>query len=222
MTGEPVRFYFDYVSPFAYVASRRIQAVATQLGRAVEPIAVLFAGLLNHFGHVGPAEIEPKRRWAFKQALRRAQKAGLPLEPPPQHPFNPLLPLRVTHAAAPDQRWPIIDALFRAAWQTGAGVETAQQVRAALAGLELDVDALVSAAESPPVKAQLKTATEQAVAVGVFGVPTFVVDGELYWGDDNLDDLLAEQQGGGPIWDSRVERWLDISASAKRAAAPRR
>src|SRR5574339_116635 len=112
MSSEPIRFYFDYISPFAYVASRRIEGIAAALGRPLEPVAVLFAGLLNHFGHVGPAEIEPKRRWAFKQALRRAQRAGLPLLPPPHHPFNPLLPLRVTHAAAPEQRWRIIHALY--------------------------------------------------------------------------------------------------------------
>src|SRR6478735_4773635 len=216
MSSEPIHFYFDYISPFAYVASRRIEGIARELGRPLEPIAVLFAGLLKHFGHVGPAEVEPKRRWAFKQALRRAQRAGLSLQPPPHHPFNPLLPLRVTCSAASQERWRVIHALYRATWETGAGVETPSQVRSALTGLGVDVDALLSAAESAPVKAQLKAATEQAAAAGVFGVPTVIVDGELYWGDDNLDDLLAEQQQGGPSWDSRVERWLDISGSAKR------
>lgn len=221
MSNAPVRFYFDYISPFAYLASLRVRALVAQVGRDVEPVPVLFAGLLNHFGHAGPAEVEPKRRWAFKQALRRAKRAGVTLEAPPHHPFNPLLALRVTHAAPANQRWSVIDALFAATWQHGRGVEQPNQVRDALGDIAVDVDELLTAAATPAIKAALTAATQEAAQAGVFGVPSFIVDRELYWGDDNLDDLLADQQQGGPNWDERVTRWSTITATAKRTAAPR-
>jgi 2-hydroxychromene-2-carboxylate isomerase len=216
MNPAPIVFYFDYVSPFAFLASRRVEQVGQRLGRAIEPVPLLFAGLLNHFGHVGPAEIEPKRRWAFKQALRRAALHGLPLVPPPFHPFNPLLPLRLTHALPSAGRWPVVHALFAAVWETGRGVEQPDDIRAALTGLDVDVEALLEQAASPSIKDALRAATDSAAALGVFGVPSCVVDAEIYWGDDALEDLLTEQAAGGASWDERYERWLQIQPSAAR------
>jgi 2-hydroxychromene-2-carboxylate isomerase len=218
MKLEPITFYFDYVSPFAFLASRRVEAIAARLGRGVEPVPVLFAGLLNHFGHVGPAEIEPKRRWAFKQALRRAARHGIGLAVPPHHPFNPLLPLRLTHVVPSPQRWQVVHALFAATWEAGRGVEQGGDVRAALAGVGVDTDALLEQAEAPGAKQALRRATDEAAALGVFGVPTCVVDGELYWGDDSLEDIVSDHEAGGARWDERLERWLEIQPSATRTA----
>jgi 2-hydroxychromene-2-carboxylate isomerase len=220
MNQAPIVFYFDYVSPFAFLASRRVEQIGVRLARPIEPVPVLFAGLLDHFGHVGPAEIEPKRRWAFKQAMRRAARHGLPLVPPPHHPFNPLLSLRLTHAAPPAQRWAVIHALFAAVWETGRGLEHADDVRAALAGLGLDVQDLLARADTAAIKSALRAATDQAAALGVFGVPSSVVDAEVYWGDDGLDDLVREQESGGVAWDERLDRWLMIRPSASRPRRP--
>jgi 2-hydroxychromene-2-carboxylate isomerase len=215
MARPALAFYFDYISPFSYLASRRVQALGAQLGRDVEPVPVLFAALLNHFGHVGPAEIEPKRRWAFKRALRRADQLGVPLLPPPHHPFNPLLALRVTLGAPETERWPIIHALFDATWGRGASIEHEADVRAALGGLP-GVDALLSAAASPTTKEALREVTARAITQGVFGVPTCVLDAELYWGEDTLDDLLDDAERGGPQPDPRLERWLATTPTVTR------
>jgi 2-hydroxychromene-2-carboxylate isomerase len=215
MTRSALAFYFDYISPFSYLASLRVEALAARLGREVEPVPVLFAALLNHFGHVGPAEIEPKRRWAFKRALRRADQLGVPLSPPPHHPFNPLVALRVTLSAPDAQRWPIIHALFDAAWARGAAIEHEADVRAALGGL-VDVDSLLAAAYSEPTKEALRAVTARAITQGVFGVPTCVLDGELYWGEDTLDDLLIDAEGGRPQPDPRLERWLATTPTVTR------
>lgn len=216
MTRHNLTFYFDYISPFAYLASLRIEAIGARLGAQIEPIPVLFAGLLNHFGHVGPAEVEPKRRWAFKRALQRADQLGARLQPPPHHPFNPLLALRVTQAAPKKERWAVIHAIFAAAWANGSGVEQADAVRAALDGVDADVGQLLQAASTDLVKDGLRAATDRAARDGVFGVPTCLVDDELYWGEDALDDMVLEIEAGGPRPDERLARWLTIQATAKR------
>jgi 2-hydroxychromene-2-carboxylate isomerase len=213
---RPLELYFDYISPFAYLASLRVEGVGAQLGRVVEPIPVLFAGLLKHWGHVGPAEIEPKRRWAFKRALQRADALGVRLEPPPQHPFNPLRALRVTLAAPTRQRWSVVHALFEAAWSNGRGVEHEADIRAALRGLDVDVDQLLATAALDSTKQELRASTARAIQRGVFGIPTCVLDDEPYWGEDNLDDMLLDAAAGGPKLDPRLERWLTISPSAVR------
>ena len=216
MAGAALVFYFDYISPFAYLASLRVEAIGARLSRKPEPRPVLFAGLLNHFGQLGPAEIEPKRRWAFRRVLRRADQQGVRLQPPPHHPFNPLLALRVTQAAPEEQRWAVIHALFEAAWANGSGVEQEADIRQALRGQELDVDQLLHAATTAPVKDALRATTEQAIAQGVFGVPTCLLGGELYWGEDTFDDMVLEAESGGPREDERLARWLAIGATARR------
>jgi 2-hydroxychromene-2-carboxylate isomerase len=216
MTRPAIVFYFDYISPFAYLASWRVAAIGARLGRRVEAAPVLLAGLLNHFGQLGPAEIEPKRRWAFRSALRRADRLGVRLQPPPSHPFNPLLALRVTQAAPEEQRWSVMVALFEAAWGSGSGVEQAAGIREALRGRDVDVDQLLHAAATQPVKDALRASTERAIGEGVFGVPTCLIDGELYWGEDTLDDMVLEIESGGPKPDERLARWLSIAATAQR------
>jgi len=216
MARPALVFYFDYISPFAYLASSRIEAIGARLGVRVEPRPVLFAGLLNHFGQLGPAEVEPKRRWAFRRALRRADQLGVQLQPPPSHPFNPLLALRVTEAAPEEQRWRVIHALFQAAWANGTGVEQEAEIRQALQGHSLDVDQLLRAAGTSRIKDALRAATEGAIAEGVFGVPTCLLRGELYWGEDTFDDMVVEAESGGAPQDERLERWLSLGATARR------
>ena len=93
--SAPIEFWFDFISPYAYLAWQRIHPVVEAHGRALIYRPVLFAGLLDHWGQLGPAEIPPKREFVFRQVLRRAAALGVPLEPPPSHPFNSLLGLRL-------------------------------------------------------------------------------------------------------------------------------
>src|SRR4051812_42387593 len=92
---RPLLFHFDFISPYAYLAWRGIHALADRHGREVEARPVLLAGLLNATGGKGPAEVEPKRIYTYKHVSRLAHTAGIPLRPPPAHPFHPLQALRV-------------------------------------------------------------------------------------------------------------------------------
>jgi 2-hydroxychromene-2-carboxylate isomerase len=178
----PVRFHFDFISPYAYLAWTQIHALCARHGRAVEPVPTLFAALLDAHGQKGPAEIPAKRAYVFKDALRTATALGIPIGAPPSHPFNPLVALRVcTLDRDPGPQRLLIDALYAATWGGGAGVESREEVARILHSLGHDPDATIAAAETPANKERLRTRTAEAVAAGVFGVPTAIADGEIAW-----------------------------------------
>jgi 2-hydroxychromene-2-carboxylate isomerase len=195
-----VRFLFDVISPYAYVAWHRVHAVAARHGRAVEPVPVLFAGLLGAHGTKGPAEVPAKRAYVFKDAARAARVAGVSFGMPPEHPFNPLLALRVAGEPMDEERRrALITALFGAVWGGGGpGVTDPATVAAIASGVGLDGAALIAAAGREPAKARLRAATDAAIAAGVFGVPTMLVDGELFWGNDSLDHVDRFLAGEDP------------------------
>jgi hypothetical protein len=115
--SDAIRFDFDFVSPNAYLAWTRLPALAERHGRALEPVPVLFAALLEAHGQLGPAEVPPKIRWMTRNNLRKAAVLGVELNPPAFHPFNPILALRVSSLVLdPSRRRALIDALFRAVW----------------------------------------------------------------------------------------------------------
>jgi 2-hydroxychromene-2-carboxylate isomerase len=217
MLAPVVHFLFDFISPYAYLAWMRIHATLERHGASVEPVPVLFAGLLNAYGQKGPAEIPPKRLYVLKDAFRRARKLGLPLIPPPTHPFNPLLALRAASLELPaERRRALIDALFRATWGGGGGVAGATEVAAAASASGLDGAKVVADASHDAGKARLRRQTDEAIAAGAFGVPTMIVDAELFWGFDSLEHLDAYLGGDDPIDPALLQRWSTIVASASR------
>ncbi|WP_428265030.1 2-hydroxychromene-2-carboxylate isomerase [Haliangium sp.] len=213
----PLDFYFDVISPYAYLAWHDIHEFAGAHGRDVRPVPVLFAGLLNVYGQKGPAEIAPKRMYTFKNVARLAHDRGVALEFPPAHPFNPLLALRIAGLdMAEDTRRGVIDALFAAVWAGGPGVTDPDAVADVLTQAGYDGAALVEQAQQPEAKARLRASTDAAVSVGVFGVPTMVCDGELFWGADSLPHIARFLAGDDPITPELVERVRTLPAQATR------
>ena len=213
-----IRFHFDFLSPYAYLAWTQIHALAERHGVGVEPVPVLLAGLLNHYGQKGPAEIPAKRIWVWKDTLRRGLVLGVPYALPPTHPFNPLLALRAAIAAPADRKRALIDALYAATWGDAEprGVEHAETVRAAASRAGLDPDALLARTQDPAVKAELRDNTDRAIAAGVFGVPTMMVGDEAFWGLDSFDHLERHLAGHEPLTDAVLARFADIPPSAQR------
>lgn len=217
MSKTPVRFYFDFLSPYAYLAWTELHQVARKHGRGVEPVPVLLAALLTANGSKGPAEIPNKRRWVIRDVMRWAKRLKLPLGIPPSHPFNPLLSLRLAsldmdHA----ERIHLIGVLFRAVWGGGDGVETEEALRPLLKEEDFDADDLLQRAQMPETKARLKANTQGALELGVFGVPTMLVDGELFWGFDSFRHIDRFLAGDDEIDEALVERWLGLPATAQR------
>lgn len=195
-----ILFYFDYESPNAYLAWAQLPALAARNGAVFEPIPVLYAGLLDAHGQLGPGEVPAKALWMTKNVARKAALLGLELNPPAYLPFNPLLALRVTLLARTDEeRSALIDALFRAVWVRALHVSEPAVVERVAGELGLDGADLVARAQEPEVKARLRRQTEEAVGRGVFGVPAMLVGDELFWGYDDFPFLELFLAGEDPL-----------------------
>jgi 2-hydroxychromene-2-carboxylate isomerase len=185
-----LEFYADPISPYVFIAWHRLQAVKLRRPElAVNVRPVLFAALLGHTGQLGPAEIPSKRAFTFKDVWRRCAELGLPVRGPATHPFNPLLALRATTAAADADRERAFGAVLAAGWTHGHDLADPDVITRALTDVGLDGPALVAAAHDPAVKQRLADTTKQAIERGVFGVPTFAVCDELVWGQDRIGDV---------------------------------
>ncbi len=218
-----VDWYFDFVSPFAYLQSERLASLPPRVSIRFRP--VLFAGLLNANGQKGPAEITAKRTFSYRFVVWQARKLGIPLKFPHEHPFNPLPLLRLAIACdcAPDA----VHRIFRFVWKDGRLPDLPIEWAELTHDLALpDADARIA---SPEVKDELRRNTDEAIARGVFGVPTLAVGDELFWGVDATamaaDYVLAGCRYEDPEY-ARVSS-LPIGASrearrAKGAAAKRR
>jgi 2-hydroxychromene-2-carboxylate isomerase len=174
-----VDWYFDFISPYSYLALERMPQWPG--GVELVPKPILFAGLLNHWGQKGPAEIPVKRTFTYRQTQWIADRAGVPFRFPPRHPFNPVSTLRLCVSLGSDMD--AVRSIFRYIWAEGGEVDTAAGWRALAKRLGVeDADARVA---DPEVKARLRANGEEAIAAGVFGVPSFVVDGLVFWGQDS-------------------------------------
>ena len=201
---KQLTFWFDFISPYAYLAFEELPQALKGHSYSVDYRPVLFAGLLKHHGQLGPAEIAGKRDWTYRQVLWQAHRAGLPMQMPALHPFNPLPLLRLALACGREglaNRY-TCETIFRHVWRGGADAGDPQRLQSLAAQLAPARDPGDDA-----VKAELKSNTEAAIAAGLFGVPTIAVDGKLFWGYDALGMLGAYLQGDawfepGGGWDA--------------------
>lgn len=182
-------WYFDFISPYAYLQSARFPALPAGTQLRIKP--VLFGALLDHADTRGPAEVPGKREFTFRQVLWLADKNGVKLKMPPRHPFNPLAVLRL--AVSLDAGLDKVTQIYQFIWAEGRDPSDPHEFAALAARLGiLDAQARIA---DPQVKARLKAHTDEAIAAGVWGVPTFVVDGICFWGFDSgamLLDYLAD------------------------------
>ena len=200
---KAIDFWFDPVSPYAYLAFERLPEALAGLSYSVSYRPIVFGALLKHHDHKGPAEIEPKRAWTFRHVHWLAQREGVALDTPLCHPFNPIALSRLAWAAAADGMTPsrfVCEAVLRHVWQGGADAEDAERLRTLQEHLQPKRDP-----RAEPVKQRLRAATDDAIARGVFGVPTLGIDDKLFWGFDALDMAAAYVRGHawfeGPHWD---------------------
>jgi 2-hydroxychromene-2-carboxylate isomerase len=208
MTPSRLRFYFDYESPNAYLAWIELPKLAERYAVALDLVPVLYAGLLDAHGQLGPGEMPAKGRWMGKNVLRKAALLGVPLSLPTFFPFNPLLALRVSILPLQESdRRSVIDALFRAVWVRELHVSEASVVTTLLDELGLPGATLVAQAQTPEVKARLRQQTDEAIARGVFGVPTMEAGDELFWGYDDFPYLERFLAGNDPLDPKAWQKW---------------
>jgi 2-hydroxychromene-2-carboxylate isomerase len=173
-----IAWYFDFISPFAYLQLGKVLALNASF--PVEPVPVLFAGVLDALGQRGPAEIPGKRLFTYRLVQWQAEQAGVPLRFPPAHPFNPLPALRLCIAAGGD--WNVVQAIFAHLWRDGRAGDSIDAL-APLAAELIPGDALATQSQQV-VKDALRRNTQRALDAQVFGVPTLQVGDTLFWGND--------------------------------------
>jgi 2-hydroxychromene-2-carboxylate isomerase len=191
---------FDVISPFAYLSLKQLSQLPQ--GVRVEFVPVLFAGLLNHYGQVGNAEIESKRRFTYRFSLWRARKMRVAMQLPPAHPFNPLTALRLIVAAGSDRY--AVETVFDAVFMHGRDVSDARVI--ADLARKLSIADPQNACTAPVVKQQLRSNTDWAIKLGVFGVPTFVIGDEIFWGHDSFDMVLDYLRDPAVFQDAEMQK----------------
>lgn len=198
---KTIDFYLDFISPYAWLGFDALPRALEGISHRVVHKPVLFAAMLKHHGQLGPAEIPAKRDWTYRQVLWLARQQGTPLQLPAQHPFNPLGLLRLATACDADgepSRY-VCEKIFRHVWCTGQDAADPERLAALTAALAPAQDP-----GSAEVKQALQTHGQEAIAQGVFGVPSWVVDGRVFWGQDALPMLRAYLLGDawfdGPDW----------------------
>ena len=171
-------WYFDFISPFAYLQLPAMRALGERI--AIEPAPIVFGAVLARHGQLGPAEIAGKREFTYRFVQWQADRSRIPLRFPPAHPFNSLAALRLCVAAGGG--WPAVTAIFGHIWRDGCAGTSAGEL--ADVARSLGIADAASAIASDAVKARLRANTDAALAVGVFGVPTLALGDALYWGND--------------------------------------
>jgi 2-hydroxychromene-2-carboxylate isomerase len=179
----PAKWFFDVVSPFSYLHLAQFDRLRRSVD--VQPVPVLFAGLLKHWQSKGPAELPSKRLHTYRFCTWTAARLGIPFQMPGRHPFNPLSVMRLLVAVGAGQS--VVMRAFEFIYAQGRDPQTDWPVFCAQLGVA-NADTLIA---DPAVKQQLLANTEEAANAGVFGVPTFKMRDALFWGGDTIDWMNA-------------------------------
>ncbi|RDJ97393.1 2-hydroxychromene-2-carboxylate isomerase [Paraburkholderia lacunae] len=203
-------WFFDFVSPFAYLQLEQFGRLPSTLTVELRP--VVLGALLNHWGQKGPAEIPAKRILTYRHAQFRAEQLGIRYRMPPAHPFNPIKPLRL--AIAMGGSLDAVRRIFRHIWRDGHEVASPQGFAALCEAVGFPQG--VIAVEETSVKQALRAHTDHAITLGVFGVPTFAFDGELFWGEDATALFVRCLESGAWLASAEVRRISALPVGIQR------
>jgi 2-hydroxychromene-2-carboxylate isomerase len=187
---KAVEFFFDVGSPAAYLAWTQLPKIVQATGSEIEYRPILLGGVFQATGNRSPMEVPAKGQYMQDDLQRYARRYGVPFKQNPFFPVNTLALMRMVlglQLRQPERMVPFVDAVLRALWVEGRNMNDAATVGAVLREAGFDPEQMLALASDPAIKDDLKVATQEAVQRGVFGAPTFVVGGEMFWGQDRLD-----------------------------------
>jgi 2-hydroxychromene-2-carboxylate isomerase len=213
--AKTVNFYFDFMSPYSYFAWLNLKSFKEKNDIELNLYPVVLANLLNHWEQKGPGEIVPKRDYMLKACLRYAIKNEIQFTTPKTHPFNPLYSLRMAVIEnAGDKQWEVIDTLWKAGWQQRIDMGDPEELTRALNEAGLNGDEIYEKCFERDVKKALKANIKTAITAGAFGVPTFLVEGELFWGNDAYADLELFIKNADVLDHERFQQLIDSTPRA--------
>jgi 2-hydroxychromene-2-carboxylate isomerase len=195
---KEIHFYFDFISPYAWLAFQALPQTLKGISYEVHYHPVVFGAMLKHHSQLGPAEISGKRDWTYRQVLWLAKQQGTDLKMPAAHPFNSLALLRLAVAASSSSGQPnryVVETIFRHVWCEGLDAADPDRLATLQAHLASRPSVDLQDPQSAEVKQLLQQQTQQAIDLGLFGVPSMVVDGQVFWGNDALPMLRAYLEG---------------------------
>jgi len=214
---KELNFYFDFLSPFSYFAWLKLDELSKELNLKVNYKPVALGPLLNHWQIKGPGEVTPKREFLLKQMLRYSEAHNIPFTTPKTHPFNSLYALRLSmKGVAGEHQERVIASFWKAGWQARIDMGEPDELLKVLRENDLPADELYEKSFSREAKVELKNNIAEAISHGAFGVPSFVIDGELFWGNDSMTDLKNFILGKDKLDREKLEMLL---SSTPRAAA---
>ena len=203
-------WYFDFISPFAYLQFKRFASLPADL--QITPVPVVFGALLVNWGQLGPAEIPTKRRFVYRFFQWNANKQGVPFQMPRKHPFHPLPALRLSVAAGGQIEQ--IRAIFEITnWQ---GIQPDAPEGVAAITRAVGITDLETAMSDAHVKQALRDNTEQAITSGVLGVPSFVIDDQVFWGGNATEILLDYLDDPALVQTQEMERISEMPMGLTR------
>jgi 2-hydroxychromene-2-carboxylate isomerase len=201
-------WYFDFVSPFSYLALPRLAELSRKHALRYRPI--LFAELLRRSGNMGPAEMPAKRLWTYRFCVWQAGEQEIPFRFPATHPFNPLPYLRLAVAAENSPQ--VVRTIFNALWTEGLDPADENVIARIARDCGIDRGALAE----QKVKDALRAQTEEAITRGVFGVPTLMINCELFWGADAMDFAKAYLADPAVLDAEEMRRVVSLPIGATR------
>lgn len=196
----PIDFYFEFASPYGYLASTQIDDLGGRHGRAVTWHPIMLGAAFKETGAKPLMHVPLKGPYLRHDVPRCARLLGVPYAEPPVMPANSLAASRACVWLEPDDpalAKRVAKAVFHAHWGEGRDIGTPEQVAGIAASIGVDRSALLAAVADPAIKERLKQATEAAIERGVFGSPFVFVDGEPFWGADRLGQVEAWLAHGG-------------------------
>jgi 2-hydroxychromene-2-carboxylate isomerase len=214
---KELNFYFDYLSPFSYFAWVNLQKIKSEKGFQIHYHPVALGPLLNHWSIKGPGEVTPKREFLLKQCLRYAVKNNLEFTTPKTHPFNSIYALRLSlKGVAGVHQEKVIETLWKAGWQKRIDMGEPDELLKVLRDAGLPAEELYEKSFLKEAKVELKSNIQTAISHGAFGVPSIIIDGELFWGNDALTDVIDFIEGRDFL---DREKLKDLLSNTPRAAS---
>lgn len=195
--AKPIEFYFDFSSPYSYIASEQIEALAARYGQTVEYKPLLLGAVFKASGGAPLTDLYgPKARYAVRDFARSAHHAGVPYRQPSRFPIASLAAKRSVvwlQQHRPELTAPFIHAVYRAFFVDDRDISDPTVVGDIARAVGIDAQELAAGIQQPEIKDRLRAQVDQAIEAGFFGAPTIIVDGELFWGNDRMP---------------QIERWL--------------